>query len=129
MRAYLEHFWSHWSAPGWDPPPELLDKLTATYAEPGAFTASLHWYRAGAGAVAVSVAERTPAPGDRIAVPTTVLWPEHDPLFPPAWADRVDEFFSAAEVRHLGGVGHFSPVEAPDAFAAAIRERLQPRPA
>ena len=129
VRAYLEHFWSHWSAPGWVPPAELLDALTATYAEPGAFTASLHWYRAGAGAVAVSVAERTPAPGDRIAVPTTVLWPEHDPLFPPAWADRVDEFFSAAEVRHLGGVGHFSPVEAPDAFAAAIRERLQPRPA
>jgi hypothetical protein len=29
-------------------------------------------------------AEPVPAPAERIAVPTTVLWPGHDPLFPPA---------------------------------------------
>jgi pimeloyl-ACP methyl ester carboxylesterase len=124
VRAYLEHFWTHWSGPGWSPPAEMLDHLTALYARPGAFTASIAWYRAGAGTVAVSVAERAPAPDDRIAVPTTVLWPEHDPLFPPAWADRVEEFFAGADVRPLAGVGHFSPLEAPEAFAAAIRERL-----
>jgi pimeloyl-ACP methyl ester carboxylesterase len=27
-------------------------------------------------------------------------------------------------VRHLDGVGHFTPVEAPEAFAAAIRDAL-----
>ena len=59
-------------------------------------------------------------PEDRLAVPTTVLWPEHDPLFPPAWSDRLDEFFTDARLRHLDGVGHFTPVESPDAFAEAV---------
>jgi pimeloyl-ACP methyl ester carboxylesterase len=94
------------------------------YSPPGAMTASVAWYRAGSGMVAMSLAERAPAPADRIAAPTTILWPEHDPLFPPAWSDRLGEFFSEVEVRHLAGVGHFTPVEAPEAFAAAIRRVL-----
>jgi pimeloyl-ACP methyl ester carboxylesterase len=57
-------------------------------------------------------------------VPTTVLWPEHDPLFPPAWSDRIDEWFADAELRVLDGVGHFVPVEAPEAVAEAISARL-----
>jgi len=124
VRAYLEHFWSHWSGPDFTPEPERLDALTALYARPGAFRASIAWYRAGAGALAHSLAERPPAPLDRVAVPTTVLWPEHDPLFPQAWSDRIDEFFADAELRRLDGVGHFVPVEAPEAMAGAIRDRL-----
>ena len=61
------------------------------------------WYRSGAGAVARSLAEKAPDPDDRIAVPATVLWPEYDPLFPRAWADRVEEFFSAIAVRFVDG--------------------------
>jgi pimeloyl-ACP methyl ester carboxylesterase len=53
-----------------------------------------------------------------------VLWPDHDPLFPRSWSDRLGLFFSDVEVRPLDGVGHFVPLEAPDAFAAAIAERL-----
>jgi pimeloyl-ACP methyl ester carboxylesterase len=49
-----------------------------------------------------------------------VLWPEHDPLFPREWSDRIGEFFAAATLTWLDDVGHFSPVEAPDAFTAAI---------
>ena len=120
VHTYLWHFWEHWSGPGYVPEPARLERLTAAYARPGAFTASIAWYRAGAGTVARSLAERAPDPADRIAVPTTVLWPEHDPLFPPAWGDRLDEFFSAAQVRPLPDSGHFSPLEAPAAFAEAI---------
>jgi pimeloyl-ACP methyl ester carboxylesterase len=124
VRPYLRHFWSHWSGPGFEPDDHRLDHLTGAYAPPGAMTASVAWYRAGSGMVAMSLAERAPAPGDRVAVPTTVLWPEHDPLFPPAWSDRLGEFFSDVEVRQLAGVGHFTPVEAPEAFADAIRGAL-----
>jgi pimeloyl-ACP methyl ester carboxylesterase len=124
VRAYLRHFWSHWSGPAFEPDDRRLDHLVEVYGPPGALTASVGWYRAGSGMVATSLAERPPAPGDRIAVPTTVLWPEHDPLFPRAWSDRLEEFFSAAELEWLDGVGHFTPVEAPQAFAAAIRRRL-----
>ena len=70
--------------------------------------------------VAASLAERVPEPDQRIAVPTTVLWPEYDPLFPREWSDRIGEFFAAATLTWLDGAGHFSPLEAAGAFAAAI---------
>jgi pimeloyl-ACP methyl ester carboxylesterase len=119
-RAYLQHFWTHWSGPGYTPDPEELDRLAEIYGAPGAFVASIGWYRAGAGTVARSLAEQAPAPEDRIAAPTTVLWPAHDPLFPVQWSDRLDAFFNAATLNVLPDSGHFSPLEAPEEFAAAI---------
>ena len=41
-----------------------------------------------------------------------------------AWAGRLGEWLADVDLRLLEGAGHFTPVEAPDAFAAAIRERL-----
>ncbi len=120
VRAYLRHFWSHWSGPRYEPGGGHLDHLVSVYGPPGAFAASIAWYRAGAGSVAASLAERAPAPADRIAVPATVLWPEHDPLFPREWSDRIGEFFAAARLTWLDGAGHFSPLEAPAEFAAAV---------
>ena len=124
VRAYLAHFWSHWSGPGFAPTDERLDHHAAHYGEPGAMAASIAWYRAGSGMVASSLAEEEPAREDRIAAPTLVLWQEHDPLFSRAWADRFDAFFGDAELVWLDGVGHFTPVEAPEQFAAAILDRL-----
>ncbi|MEJ8277595.1 alpha/beta fold hydrolase [Pseudonocardia spirodelae] len=125
-RAYLRHFWSHWSGPDFTPGDERLDQLTAVYGPPGAFVASVGWYRAGGGVVARSLAETVPDPADRIAVPTTFLWPEHDPLFPRDWSDRVGEFFTDVTVTPVDGVGHFVPVEAPDAVAAAVSAATAP---
>jgi pimeloyl-ACP methyl ester carboxylesterase len=121
VRAYLRHIWVHWSGPAFELSEAALDELVARYAEPGAFGASIAWYRAGSGTVATSLAERAPAPEERTAQPTRVLWPEHDPLFPPEWGDRLDAWFSDVTVTSLPGAGHFSPLEAPDAYATAIR--------
>lgn len=123
VRAYLRHFWSHWSGPGFTPTDARLDRLTERYGPPGAFTASIGWYRAGSGMIRQSLAEAPPA--SRIAAPTTVLWPEFDPLFPRAWSDRLGEWFADVSLQHLDGVGHFSPVEAPDVFAAAVRRAVE----
>jgi len=120
VRAYLRHFWEHWSGPGFDLSAWHLEHLVTAYAPAGAFTASINWYRAGAGSLARSLAERPPAVADRITVPTTVLWPSHDPLFPPAWSDRIGEFFADARLIRLPGAGHFTPLERPDELAAAI---------
>ena len=124
VRTYLEHFWEHWSGPDFAPDPARFDALVAEYARPGAFTASIAWYRAGAGTFARSLGEQAPAPLDRVAVPTTVLWPEHDPLFPRAWSDRLDEFYADVDLQFVDGIGHFVPLEAPDRVAEAIRARL-----
>src|SRR5689334_16479664 len=62
VRSYLNHFWQHWSGPDYVPD---LDHLVEVYSVPGAFTASLNWYRGGAGAVAVSAAETAPASYER----------------------------------------------------------------
>src|SRR6201996_5817205 len=120
VRAYLTHFWEHWSGPGFQLDPSYLDHLVSVYGPPGAFTASIAWYRAGSGSVAASLAEKAPAPGDRGTAPTTVLWPEYDPLFPREWSDRIGEFFADARLTWLDGAGHFSPAEAPGEFAAAV---------
>jgi pimeloyl-ACP methyl ester carboxylesterase len=124
VRAYLRHFWTHWSGPGFTPAEADLDHLVARYGPPGAFTASIGWYRAGSGTVATALRERPPAPADRVTTPVTVLWPEHDPLFPRAWSDRLDEFFADVDLRPIDGSGHFVPVEAPTPFATAILDRL-----
>ncbi|WP_372404319.1 alpha/beta fold hydrolase [Streptomyces luteireticuli] len=123
MRAYLHHFWSHWSGPRFTLARAALDHLVSVYGAPGAFTASTAWYRAGAGAVAASLTEKPPAREARIPVPTTVLWPEHDPLFPRAWSDRLDDHFRDVVLEPVDGVGHFVPVEAPERFAEAILRR------
>ena len=121
VRAYLAHFWSHWSAPSFEPPAAHLDRLASHYSAPGAFLASIGWYRAGAGSVARSLAEQAPAPEARVQVPARVLWPAHDPLFPVTWSDRIGEFFTDFSLRMLPSSGHFSPLEAPAEFAAEIR--------
>lgn len=124
VRAYLRHFWAHWSGPSLAPDAAELDHLVEVYGSPGAFAASIAWYRAGPG-LAGWLAETAPDPADRTAVPTTVLWPEQDPLFPFAWADRLDDYFSDLDLHRLADVGHFVPLEAPEAFAAAIHRRLE----
>jgi pimeloyl-ACP methyl ester carboxylesterase len=124
VRAYLQHFWSHWSAGGWELGAKDLDRLVESYSRPGAFATSIAWYRAGAGVVEHSLAEAVPAPEDRIATPTIVLWGQEDPLFPAAWADRLGEFFADVTIETLPGVGHFTPLEAPDALTHAVRTIL-----
>jgi pimeloyl-ACP methyl ester carboxylesterase len=124
VRAYLRHFWTHWSGPEFSVAEADLDHLVSVYGPPGSFTASLSMYRAGAGTVAVAQSERAPALAGRLGTPVTVLWPEHDPLFPRAWSDRLEEFFSDVQLRPVDGVGHFAPLEFPDVIADEIRAFL-----
>jgi pimeloyl-ACP methyl ester carboxylesterase len=120
VRAYLRHFWSHWSGPAFDQADADLDRLVGLYSPAGAFTASIAWYRAGSGTVATSLRELTEEPPAPIPVPVTVLWPELDPLFPRAWGDRIADHFTDVGLIEVDGVGHFVPLEAPEAVASAI---------
>ena len=124
VRAYLRHFWSHWSGPNYEVDEAHLDHLVGVYSPPGAFTASIAWYRTSSSPDTAYVAETAPEPAGRIGTPTTVLWQEFDPIFPTEWSDRLDEFFADVSLEMLDGVGHFTPLEAPDRFASAIKKRL-----
>lgn len=119
VRSYLRHFWDHWSGPGFTVDEAALDHLVSVYSPPGAFTASVQWYRAGSSSTTMAT-QTPPAREDRIATPTVVLWPEHDPLFPIEWSDRIGEYFAHARLRPVAGAGHFAPLEFPGVIAEEV---------
>ena len=125
VREYLRHFWSHWSGPNFSVSEDDLERLVADYALPGAFTASIAWYRAGAGMIAQSLTELPPDRAIKIHTPTDVLWPQHDPLFPRQWADRLEHYFTDVQLHHAIDAGHFIPLECPEQFAELILIRAQ----
>ncbi|MFC6093361.1 alpha/beta fold hydrolase [Saccharothrix lopnurensis] len=55
-------------------------------------------------------------------VPALVLVGEHDALAPPALARELAGVLRRGEYVELAGVGHLTPLEAPDAFASAVLE-------
>ena len=124
VRAYLRHFWSHWSGPNYKVDEVHLDHLVDVYSPPGAFTASVGWYHSSSSPDTAYVAEIAPEPAGRIDTPTTVLWQEFDAIFPREWSDRLDEYFTDVSLEMLDGVGHYTPLEAPDRLARAIKKRL-----
>lgn len=125
VREYLRHFWNHWSGPNFTVSEDDLDRVVPDYALPGAFISSIAWYRAGAGMIAQSLIELPPDRAIKIHVPTDVLWPRHDPLFPPEWADRVEHYFTDVEVHFADDAGHFTPLECPDQFGELILIRAR----
>lgn len=129
IHAYLHHFWSHWSGPDFTVDTPEFEALVDQYARPGAFEAATNWYRVGPGYLATTAREQPPATRERVAIPTHVLWQELDPIFPRRWADRLAEFFTDITVHPVDGIGHFTPLEAPQDFAGAVRAAVNDRPA
>jgi pimeloyl-ACP methyl ester carboxylesterase len=128
VRAYLHHFWSHWSGPNYIVDEKRIDHLADVYSPPGAFVASINWYRTSSNPVTAFATEAMPPPSERLATPVTVLWEDQDAIFPFEWSDHLDAFFQDCTQERLSGVGHFTPLEATDRFVQAIRRRLCDRP-
>lgn len=124
VRAYLRHFWNHWSGPDYLVDTPEFDALVDRYARPGAFDAATRWYRVGGGYLSNALAEQPPAPSARLRTPVRVLWQQLDPLFPRSLADRLDEFFTDVTIHYADGVGHFTPLEAAEAFSATVAAAL-----
>ena len=115
IAAYIKHFIMNWSFNEDIVVGERFEQLIDYYARPDAFRASIMWYRANRGYSGTS----------QIGVPTTMLWPEQDPLFSIEWADRLSEFFTNAILEPVPNCGHFVPLELPHVFTNAILEQLK----
>ena len=103
----------NWSADPRLASEEALRETIDAYARPGAFTASIAWYRANVGYSAAA---------EVLGPPTIVLWGDAGPLFPAEWSPATDSSFADAQVRVFEEVGHFVPLEAPGSFVEAITE-------
>ena len=55
-----------------------------------------------------------------ITAPTLVLWGADDRLLPPAHGEKLAKLLPNARFQLIDGCGHVPPIEAPDAFAAAV---------
>jgi pimeloyl-ACP methyl ester carboxylesterase len=117
-RTYIGHFlraWSHRKA-AFD---DVLEAFTDNFMKAGNLAGGFTHYKAAhAGRVRMMKGE---APGlPAITVPTCIRWAEHDPLFPFAWTDRLNESFASLDLKMLPGVGHFPHREDPDRASEEI---------
>ncbi|WP_250475344.1 alpha/beta hydrolase [Caballeronia sp. GAFFF1] len=125
IRALLKIHLDGWSGPGSTVTDELLEHMVEVYAAPGSFTAGVSWFRdSDSNPISDYAAEIKPDANARSKKPTSVLWPECDPLFPTEWSDRISDFMANFSLKFMKGVGHFSPTEAPEIFAAEIFAHL-----
>jgi len=89
---------------------EFVDNMAA----PGNLQGGFNWY--------ISTARAVAPPTTPITIPTRILWPANDPVFPTAWMDRLAEFFSNLTASINPETGHYPHQENPQQAAAAITE-------
>ncbi|TIC85987.1 alpha/beta fold hydrolase [Nocardioides sp. GY 10113] len=87
--------------------------------EDGALPTALNWYRA-------LPLTRPGGAGDRVVVPTTMVWSDGDTAVDRWGPEHSGEYVDADfEYVELAGVSHWIPTQAPEACAEAILERVR----
>lgn len=110
-RLYLSHFLRHWSGNP-DAFAADIDLWVETFMKPGNLAGGFAWYR---GALETRLKwMKAGAPKlAAIGCPARVLWGERDPVCPPAWGDRLGEYFSNLKFTIAPDAGHFVHYEQP----------------
>ena len=120
---FLYRWWRD-ASPEYDPPPEIIESVKATFRTPGVVTAALNYYRH-----TINPANRDPAlqalqekvAGTPIAVPVLALHGTRDrPGRLPAFNRMGDKFALQLEKVVLPGTGHFLHLERPAEVNARI---------
>jgi len=99
------------------------------WSRPGALTAMLNWYRASQVVVpppgmTVDVPDWVLRAFPKIKVPVRVIWGLEDKALLPIQLEGIGEVGDDVDVSPLPGVGHFSPWEASEQVAAALKPFL-----
>jgi pimeloyl-ACP methyl ester carboxylesterase len=103
------------------------------WAQPGALTAMLNWYRA-SGIVVPETEEKahlpvwTRLPFPKIKVPTLVVWGMKDKALLPIQLEGLEELIEDLRIAKVPDAGHFIPWEKPEAVTNAIRQFLAETP-
>ncbi len=125
-RIYFEGIIRHWAHRTEAFDGAVMDRFVANFQQPGNLLGGFNYYRAAQPprlAMMQGRAEALPP----ITVPTCVRWAEFDPLFPPAWTDRLGETFADLDLALFPGVGHFphreDPARAADEIARFFASR------
>jgi pimeloyl-ACP methyl ester carboxylesterase len=117
IAIYVRHFLEHWTARRESLVAAEVEAVVEAFARPGRLESSFGWYRS---REAGRDRRATAPPPPTIALPTFVVWGDADPVTPLAWREGLELTYPRAQVEVAAGVGHFVPVEAPDAAARAI---------
>ena len=124
VRAYLRERRERWSAPGSTLADDDLEHLVEVYGAPGAFAASIAWYRAGAGPGRQRRGRAGPPPRRAPAGAGEGAVAGARPHLP-ARLRRPPRRVLRRRLAHLGdGAGHFTPLEAPGPMARLIAEAV-----
>ncbi len=101
----------------------------AEWAQPGALTAMLNWYRA-ARVMVPPPGITVPLPDwllkafPKVRIPTLVIWGMRDSALLPVQLDGLDQLVEDLRITRLADAGHFAPWEAPDEVAQALEAFL-----
>jgi pimeloyl-ACP methyl ester carboxylesterase len=103
------------------------------WAQPGALTAMLNWYRASEIVVPAPGEEAeapawTRLPFPRLAVPTLVIWALKDVALLPVQLAGLDALVEDLRIVTVPEAGHFIPWEQPEPVIAAIRDFIEETP-
>jgi pimeloyl-ACP methyl ester carboxylesterase len=103
------------------------------WAQPGALTAMLNWYRASDIVVptigeTVAAPAWTQAPFPRLAMPVLVVWALGDKALLPVQLDGLDALIDDLRLVTVPGAGHFIPWEDPEPIVEGIRDFIRETP-
>ncbi len=99
---------------------EDIRRYRDAFAQPGARTATIHYYRA-----AVRRDPRTAASDVRpIAAPTLLIWGMNDPYLGPGLTENLGEWVPNLRVERLPGASHWVQHDEPERVNALLREFL-----
>jgi len=117
-RSYISHFLRHWAYRK-DAFDDVLEEFVENFLKPGNLAGGFaHYTATHEGRIAMIKGDSPTLPP--IDVRACVRWPEHDPLCPRDWTDRLGETFRNLDLAEFPGVGHFPHREDPDRAASEI---------
>lgn len=99
------------------------------WAQPGALTAMLNWYRASPllvppTGITVPLPDWLLKAFPKVKVPTLVVWGMKDSALLPLQLDGLDALVDELTIARIAEAGHFAPWEAPEQVARALRPFL-----